>query len=204
VLALPRAGFRRAEFIGTRACGIEPSLTANGWQDWAMLTKTPFDAGESEALRTSLQRHRELMLWKIEGVDDDALRRPMVPSGTTLLGLIKHLACVEYLWFCITFGRETEPLPFADDDSEDDDADSRIEPDETTDDIIAFYHRSWSAADRVIAEVGLDDTGTAWFGDAVSMRWVLIHMIEETARHAGHADIVRELIDGTTGYKPEA
>ena len=98
--------------------------------------------------------------------------------------------------FCHTFGRETEPLPFDDDDE---DADLRVRPDETTEDVVAFYGRARAAADRVIAEVGLDDTGMAWFREPVSMRWVLIHMIEETARHAGHADILRELIDGAHG-----
>ncbi len=165
-----------------------------------MSTKTPFDAGEREALHTSLQRHRELMLWKLEGLDDAALRRPMVPSGTTLLGLVKHLAAVEYLWFCVTFGRETEPLPFDDDDEN---ADLRVEDGETTADIVAFYRRAWTAADEVIAEVDLDSTATAWFGEAVSLRWVLVHMVEETARHTGHADIVRELIDGATGYRQD-
>lgn len=97
---------------------------------------------------------------------------PLVPSGSNLLGLVKHLAAVEYGWFCTTFGRDTEPLPF------DDDAEN---------------------ADRVIDEVDIDDCGTAWFGDPVSLRWVLIHMIEETARHAGQMDIMRELIDGATG-----
>ncbi len=166
-----------------------------------MVTKTPFDAGEKEGLRTALQRHRDLMLWKLEGLDDEALRRPMVASGTNLLGLVKHLAAVEYGWFCVTFGRETEPLPFDDDDEN---ADLRVDDSENTADVIAFYRRAWAAADDVIAELELDDTGTAWFGDAVSLRWVLIHMVEETARHTGHADIVRELIDGATGYRPEA
>lgn len=166
-----------------------------------MVTKTPFDAGEEEGLRTALQRHRDLMLWKLEGLDDEALRRPMVASGTNLLGLVKHLAAVEYGWFCVTFGRETEPLPFDDDDEN---ADLRVDDSENTADVIAFYRRAWAAADDVIAELELDDTGTAWFGDAVSLRWVLIHMVEETARHTGHADIVRELIDGATGYRPEA
>lgn len=166
-----------------------------------MIAKTPFDTGEKEGLRTALQRHRDLMLWKLEGLDDEALRRSVVPSGTTLLGLVKHLAAVEYHWFCVTFGRETEPLPFDDDDEN---ADLRVEDGETTADIVAFYRRAWAAADKVIAEVDLDETGTAWFGDAVSLRWVLIHMVEETARHTGHADIVRELIDGATGYRPEA
>ncbi len=87
-------------------------------------------------------------------------------------------------------------MPFDDDDP---DADLRVEPYETTDDVLAFYGRARAAADQVIADVDLDETGTAWFGDPASMRWVLIHMIEETARHAGHVDILRELIDGATG-----
>jgi uncharacterized protein DUF664 len=165
-----------------------------------MAKRVPFTGGEKESLHASLDRHRDVILWKLQGLDDANLRRPMTPSGTNLLGLVKHLASVEYGWFCQTFGRETEPLPF---DEDDENADLRVEPDETTDDIVAFYGRARAAADQVIAEVGLDDTGTAWFGDAVSMRWVLIHMVEETARHAGHVDIVRELIDGATGdHKP--
>jgi uncharacterized damage-inducible protein DinB len=161
-----------------------------------MIGRVPFTGGEKESLQASLDRHRDVILWKLEGLSDEALRRPMTPSGTNLLGLVKHLAAVEYGWFVLTFGREAEPLPFADDDP---DADLRVGPDETTEDILAFHRRARAAADRVVAEVDLDDTGRAWFGDAVSMRWVLIHMIEENARHAGHVDIVRELIDGTVG-----
>ena len=113
---------------------------------------------------------------------------------------MKHLAAVEYGWFCQTFGRPTEPMPF---DENDPDADLRVTSDETTEHILAFYARARAAADDVIRELDLETTGTAWFGDAVSLRWVLIHMVEETARHAGHADIVRELIDGMTGdHKP--
>jgi uncharacterized damage-inducible protein DinB len=161
-----------------------------------MSRRVPSTGGEKESLHVSLDRHRDAVLWKLEGLDDEQLRRPMTPSGTSLLGLVKHLAAVEYCWFCQTFGRETEPLPF---DDEDEDADLRIEPHETTADIVAFYRRARAAADRVIDELPVDDLGTAWSGQTVSMRWVLIHMIEETARHAGHLDIVRELIDGTTG-----
>ncbi len=135
------------------------------------------------------------MLWKLEGLDD-ALRRAMTPSGTNLLGLVKHLASVEYGWFCETFGRPSDAIPF---DPADPNADMRAAPDETTQNILAFYGRARAAADRVIDEVGLEETGVAWFGEAVSMRWVLIHMLEETARHAGHVDILRELIDGMTG-----
>jgi uncharacterized damage-inducible protein DinB len=162
--------------------------------------RVPFTGGEMESLKAALDRHREAVLWKVEGLDDDQLRRPMTPSGTNVLGLVKHLAAVEYGWFCMPFGRPTEPLPFDDDDE---DADLRVDPGETTADVLAFYERARAAADQVIDDLDLDDTGTAWFGDAVSMRWVLLHMVEETARHAGHVDIVRELIDGMVGDHPE-
>jgi uncharacterized damage-inducible protein DinB len=160
-----------------------------------MVIRVPFTGAEKESLKVSLDRHRDTVLWKLEGLGDDDLRRSMVPSGTSLLGLVKHLAAVEYGWFCDTFGRETEPLPF--DDTPD--ADLRIRPDETTEEVLAFYGRARAAADRAIDELEVEDTGTAWFGEAVTLRWVLIHMVEETARHAGHADIIRELIDGMAG-----
>jgi uncharacterized damage-inducible protein DinB len=161
-----------------------------------MTTRVPLTGNEKQSLHASLNRHREVVLWKIGGLDDEQLRRPMTASGTNLLGLVKHLGSVEYGWFCETFGRKTEPLPF---DEDDENADLRVRPDESTADIVAFYGRARAAADAVIDELGCEDLGTAWTGDTVSLRWVLIHMIEETARHAGHMDIVRELIDGATG-----
>lgn len=161
-----------------------------------MAQRVPLTGDEKASLQASLDRHREAVIWKLEGLDDAAGRRPMVPSGTSLLGLVKHLAAVEYDWFCSTFGRPTEQLPF---DDEDEEADLRVQPDETMADILAFYRRARTSSNEVIAGLGLDDTGTAWSGEAVSLRWVLIHMVEETARHAGHADIIRELIDGRTG-----
>jgi hypothetical protein len=156
----------------------------------------PFVGEEKESLQASLDRHRDVVLWKLDGLDDEQVRRVMTPSGTTLLGLTKHLAAMEYAWFCETFGYETEPLPLDDDDPE---KDLRVEAGETAAGIVAFYGRARAAADRVIGELGLEATGTAWFGEAVSLRWVLIHLIEETARHAGHMDVVRERVDGATG-----
>jgi uncharacterized damage-inducible protein DinB len=161
-----------------------------------MVIRVPFTGAEKESLKVSLDRHRDAILWKLEGLSDDDLRRRLVPSGTSLLGLVKHLGAVEYGWFCTTFGHTTEPLPF---DEEDPEADLRIRPEETTEDVLAFYGRARAAADQVIGELDVEDTGTAWFGDTVTMRWVLIHMVEETARHAGHVDILRELIDGMAG-----
>lgn len=164
-----------------------------------MTRRRPLTAGEKEMLHAMLDKQRDIVVWKIEGCDDEDLRRPMTPSGTNMLGLVKHLAAVEYGWFCVTFGHETEPLPF---DEDDEDADLRVGPDETTEDVLAFYARARAAADKVIDEHDLDATGTAWFGPTVSLRWVIVHLIEETARHAGHIDILRELTDGTTGYLP--
>jgi len=165
------------------------------------MRRVPFTGGEKESLQASLDRHRDVVRWKLEGLDDGELRRPMTPSGTNLLGLVKHLASVEYGWFCETFGRATEQLPFVQDDP---DADLRVGPNESTPDILAFYARATAAADQVIDELDIEDTGTAWYGETVTLRWVLIHMIEETARHAGHMDIVRELIDGATGDHPDS
>jgi len=159
----------------------------------------PLTGSEKECLQFSLNRHRDAVLWKLSGLDDEQLRRPMTSSGTNLLGLVKHLASVEYGWFCETFGRDSDSLPF---DPDDPDADMRAAPGETTADIVAFYRRAREAADAVIAELSLSDLGTAWSGETVSLRWVLIHMLEDTARHAGHMDIVRELIDGATGDHP--
>jgi uncharacterized damage-inducible protein DinB len=159
----------------------------------------PVTGDEGPMLVSILNKQREVMVWKLEGLTDEELRRSMTPSGTNLLGMVKHLAAVEYGWFCTTFGRATEPLPF---DAEDEDADLLVNDDESTEDILGFYRRACDASDLAMSEVGLDGEGTAWFGDTVSMRWVILHMIEETARHAGHADILRELIDGSTGYRP--
>ncbi len=156
----------------------------------------PLTGGEKESLRFSLDRHRDVVLWKVDGLSDEELRRQMTPSGTNLLGLVKHLGSVEYGWFCDTFGRESESIPF---DEDDPDADMRAGPEETAAEILAYYGRARAAADRAIDELDPDDVGTAWSGETVSMRWVLIHMIEETARHTGHMDILRELIDGATG-----
>ncbi len=123
-----------------------------------MTRRVPLLAGEKESLHVSLDRHRDVVLWKLDGLDDEQLRRPVTPSGTHLLGLVKHLAAVEYGWFCQTFGRETEPLPF---DEDDENADLRVEPGESTADVLAFYARARAAADAVITELGPDDTGTA-------------------------------------------
>lgn len=164
-----------------------------------MVIRVPGTGEEKESLLASMQRHREAVLWKVQGLSDDQLRRKMTPSGTHLLGLVKHLATVEYGWFCETFGRESKAPAWNEDDP---DFDMRVEPGETTDGILDYYREACAASNAAVNEIGLTDIGTSWHGDKVTMRWVLIHMIEETARHAGHMDIVRELIDGQAGDHP--
>jgi hypothetical protein len=161
-----------------------------------MARRVPFTGDEKSSLKAAIERHRDVVRWKIEGLDDEQLRRPMTPSGTSLLGLVKHLAWVDYGWFCETFGR---PVDNFDLDPEDDNADLRVDPHETTADILDYFDRSRAATNAVIDELDMDHLGTAWFGDPVTLRWVMVHMLEEWARHAGHVDILRELIDGFTG-----
>src|SRR5438045_7525504 len=103
-----------------------------------MAKRVPFTGAEKESLKIALDRHREAILWKLEDVSDADLRRPMVPSGTSLLGLVKHLASVEYGWFCETFGRPSEVIET---DESDPDADMRAAPEESTADILAYYAR---------------------------------------------------------------
>ena len=143
-----------------------------------------------------LDYHRATLLMKIDGVSDADLRRPMTPSGTSLLGMVKHLAYVEQGWFQRTFlGREVS-VPWTDDDP---DADFRIEPHESTQEIIDLYQRQCQTSREIVASASLDDLAAREKRKDFSLRWIMVHMIEETARHNGHADILREMIDGVTG-----
>lgn len=152
---------------------------------------------EKDLLQTFLDQQREVMLWKVEGLSDDQLRRPVTATGMHLLGLVKHLAGVEQYWLCHLFHREVE-LPFSQAAADD----LELEPGDTAEGVLAYYGRARRASDEAIAELDLDATATTWVGDTVSFRWTLLHVIEEAARHAGHADIIREHIDNTTGYLP--
>ena len=140
--------------------------------------------------------HRATLLMKIDGVSDTDLRRPMVPSGTTLLGMVKHLAYVERWWFRRVFLDQDVSFPWTDDDP---DADFRIEENETTEDIVRLYQGECEEIRAVVRDASLDDMARFEPRSDFSLRWILTHMIEETARHNGHADILREQIDGSTG-----
>jgi uncharacterized damage-inducible protein DinB len=158
-------------------------------------------------LRRYLQLARDALLWKLEGLSEYDARRPLVPTGTNLLGLVKHVASVEAGYLGDTFGRPfPEPLPWADEGAEPD-ADMWATADESRDDIVGLYRRVWAHSDATLDALALDATGQVpwWPPDhrEVTLHRILIHMIAETDRHAGHADIVRELIDGAAGLRAD-
>lgn len=154
-----------------------------------------------------LQVGREALLWKLDGLPEYGVRRPMTRTGTNLLGLVKHVASVEAGYFGATFGRPFEtPLPWFAEDAEPN-ADMWATADESRDQIVGLYRRVWSHSDETIAASSLDTVGNvAWWPQEraeVTLHQILVHMIAETHRHAGHADIIRELIDGKVGMRED-
>lgn len=164
--------------------------------------------GDAKAqLLRYLQMGRDAILWKLEGLDEYDIRRPLTPTGTNLLGLVKHLASVEAIYFGACFKRPfPEPLPWFDDAAEPN-ADMWATAEESRDDIVAFYRRVWAHADETIDHLPLDAVGRVshWPAERAqaTLHLLLVHMIAETHRHAGHADIVRELIDGSVGMRED-
>jgi hypothetical protein len=147
------------------------------------------------------------LLWKLDGLPEYDIRRPLTPTGTNLLGLVKHVASVELGYFGETFGRPSdEPLPWLGEGAEPN-ADMWATPAESRDQIIALYHRAWLHSDITIDTLPLDAIGhVPWWPperNEVTLHRIMAHMIAETHRHAGHADIVRELIDGAVGRQRE-
>jgi uncharacterized damage-inducible protein DinB len=156
-------------------------------------------------LRHYLQIARDALLWKLDGLSEYDVRRPLTPTGTNLLGLVKHVASVELGYFGDIFGRPSdEPLPWYAEDAEPN-ADMWATADETREQIIGLYHRAWAHADATIDALPLDAPGRVphWPDERaqVTLHQILVHVIAETHRHAGHADVVRELIDGTVGLR---
>ncbi|GAB2616194.1 DinB family protein [Pseudactinotalea suaedae] len=153
-------------------------------------------------LHSYLQRQHEALLWKIDGLGERDARWPMTATGTNLLGLIKHVATVEAEYFGLVFDRPfPEVMPWSAEDAEDN-ADMWAAPEESIESVREFAVRVWAHADDTIEALGLDARGhVPWWGDRgdVTLGQVLVHVVAEVARHAGHADIVRELIDGAAG-----
>jgi uncharacterized damage-inducible protein DinB len=163
------------------------------------------EADQTADLRHYLQSARDALLWKLEGLSEYDLRRPLVPTGTNLLGLVKHMAGVEAGYLGETFGRPfPEPLPWMAEGAEDN-ADMWATADESSAGIVELYRRVWAHSEVTLQTIPLDGTGRVLWWPAgrstVTLHRILIHLISETHRHAGHADIVRELIDGAAGLR---
>ena len=158
---------------------------------------------EKRTLKRYLQDGRDALLWKLDGLGEREIRLPMTPTGTNLLGLVKHVASVEIGYFGDVFDRPSGvALPWFAEDA-DLNADMWATPDESRQFIVDLYHRSWAHSDATIDALPLDARGSVpWWPEerrSVTLHRILVHMIAETQRHAGHADIVRELLDGSRG-----
>ncbi|MBM7862400.1 DinB family protein [Lentzea nigeriaca] len=159
------------------------------------------DEFAKEYLHSDLRELREVMVWKLDGLDESEVRRPLTASGTNLLGLVKHLTLSESRYFGEVFDRPfPEPMPRWDDLAARG-SDMRAAEGETREEIVGRYRRVWAHSDATIAALSVDSPGFVpwWPRPKVMLFNVLVHVLTETARHAGHADIVREQIDGATG-----
>lgn len=181
--------------------------------------RVPRAGGEKELLLARLHNARAVMEWKVAGLSEEDARRPVVPSGTNLAGLLSHLATAEIWWFgdVMAAGHYelAEPLGswmagvrerWAGGDR---DAEFSVPESEPLSLLFECYELAVALSDQIAGRFGLDDVADVsrnerwWEGsEPPSLRWVLVHMIGETERHAGHADLARELVDGATGYQP--
>ncbi|MQA01349.1 MAG: DUF664 domain-containing protein [Streptosporangiales bacterium] len=165
-------------------------------------TRPPHAADERTQLVGWLDLQRAIVLWKCEGSSDADAHRPVLPSSPlmTVAGIVAHLRWVEHTWFEVLFlGRSSADNPqFAD---EPEDADMRVDGVPLAE-LVTAYERACATSNEIVAAHSLDDVGSRRHhtDDSPSLRWMLIHMVEETARHAGHLDTIRELLDGRTGY----
>jgi hypothetical protein len=144
---------------------------------------------ERATLLALLSFQRESFVRKVTGVTDEVARQSPVTSGTSLLWLTRHVAMAEALWIARRFAGNEIVL-----------FDGELRPDDTIDEAITDYRSTWALVDPIVATASLDDLcGDMGNDEPVNLRWVLMHLLEEIARHAGHADIIRELADGRTG-----
>jgi hypothetical protein len=151
---------------------------------------------EKDLLLTHLRLAQQALLSKLDGLGDAELRRPMTKTSTNLIGIVKHLTGVTYSYLVSAFGREGETFPWQLDEEFFFNADTWATPDESCDEIIAAYRRACDASAKTIDELDLDVTGKHWTGLSVSLRWMILTVLLDTTQHTGHADILRETIDG--------
>lgn len=157
-----------------------------------------------ELLLRYLQREREHLVGTLDGLSDYDVRRPMTPSGTSLLGLVKHVATVEIGYFGECVGRPwPETIPWDNEPAFDAGEDMFARAEESREMLLDLFRRSWAVSDQNIRELGLDAPAhVPWWAEDrkdTTLGYLLVHQLDETAHHAGHADILRELIDGRGG-----
>jgi uncharacterized damage-inducible protein DinB len=153
-------------------------------------------SGERQVLEAFLDLYRDILKRKLTGLSDQQIRQRHVPSQTTLGGLVKHLAAVEREWFQVVLAGRPEDeagAPPQDDGW-------ALSSDDTAGSLLAGYERACAASRQAASGFSLDDCLPHSRMGQVSLRWIYVHMIEESARHAGHADILREQTDGATGF----
>ncbi|MFF2364428.1 DinB family protein [Streptomyces sp. NPDC058122] len=158
-------------------------------------------------LHRYLQSARDALIWKLDGLSEYDIRRPFTPTGTNLLGLVKHVAGVELGYLGDTFGRPSgEPLPWLEH-AQETNGDMWAAADETRGFIVGLYRRAWAHADATIEALPLEATGTVpWWPtgkNEVTLHHAVVRVIADTQRHAGHADIIRELMDGSAGLSED-
>ena len=148
-------------------------------------------AGERAQIEAFLHDNRRELAWLLDGLTEEQARRRLVPSATTLLGLVKHAAYVERSWFDLGLAGRTRAeagLPEVGADT------FALAAGDTIASVLEGYRQAWADADRTAAAYGLDDLALHNRRGPLSLRWILLHLIEELARHAGHGDILREPI----------
>ncbi len=171
------------------------SGSANGLRGG--ITEAAHQGDERTTLLGFLQHQRDLVAWKLRDAPDEVLRAVSTPTGLTLHGAVRHLEHVERSWFREVFAGETD-LPYAWTD-EDPDGELHVPPDITMAQLLADYAEKSRRCDAVIAAASLDAVSVR---RGFSLRWILLHLIEETSRHLGHIDLLREQADGSVGDEP--
>ncbi len=171
------------------------SGSANGLRGG--ITEAAHQGDERTTLLGFLQHQRDLVAWKLRDAPDEVLRAVSTPTGLTLHGAVRHLEHVERSWFREVFAGETD-LPYAWTD-EDPDGELHVPPDITMAQLLADYAEESRRCDAVIAAASLDAVSVR---RGFSLRWILLHLIEETSRHLGHIDLLREQADGSVGDEP--
>ncbi|ROS75378.1 DinB family protein [Cellulomonas sp. PhB143] len=172
----------------------------------APMTDAPMTDAKKQMLHGYLRTPREALLWKLDGLDEREARWPRTPTGTSLLGLVKHCAAIEIGYFGDVFARPwPDPAELTWEADDDANADMFANEDESVASIVDLYRRACAFADTTIAELDLDATGRVPWWPAeratVTLEQVIVHVAVDSARHAGHADILREGIDGAVGLR---